>query len=109
MSRLLAPKVINFYKGDIVDDKVLKQFMSTFMFLQRFDCLDAIDAMFLKIINADWSQETFATNKLLIATFCRANFSVRNKLTQYEPFLAKSIKYLEENNYNPSDLLKGII
>lgn len=92
-----------------MEDSALKQFIATFMFLQRFDCPQAIDEMFLKLITEDWAGESFETNKILITTFCRVNYQIKDQLKNYQPFLEKSIKYLESNNYEPSQLLKGII
>lgn len=92
-----------------MNDNTISEFMKTFDFLMRFDCFEAIDQMFLKLINADWSTESFQDNKTLIVTFLRYNARVKSKLKYYNDFLEKSIKYLEENNYPPKNLLHGII
>lgn len=92
-----------------MDQKEVIEFLQTFKFLQRFGCFEAIDEMFIKLINEDWSKESFNTNKQLIVNFTRSNCLVREKLKYYEPFLTKSIEYLNENNYDPMKLLKGII
>lgn len=86
----------------------LKQFISTFSLLQQF-CPKAIDEMFLKMIKEDWSKEPLDTNKELIVCFLRANYAIKDQLSQYEPFLAKSQDYLKNNGIEPESLLKGII
>lgn len=92
-----------------IDDKALKEFMTTFIFLQRFNCFEAIDAMFLKMINEDWSQESIQTNKILIVTFCRTNAMFRNKIKNYDTFVEKAKNYLTKNNIDPMTVIKGII
>jgi hypothetical protein len=92
-----------------MNDQVLKQFISTFTFLQQFDCIEAIDVIFIKMINADWTTESLETNKLLIITFLRINYKFRDKITNYEQFLDKSKNYLIRNNIEPISVLKGII
>lgn len=87
----------------------MKDFISTFMFLQRFNCIEAIDAMFNKMINEDWSKESLETNKQLIITFLRSNFIIKEKILNYSKFLEKSVKYLESNNIDPKSILHGII
>lgn len=89
--------------------QLVQEFIPTFHFLQRFDCLEAIDQILLKLINEDWSTESVETNKILIVTFCRSNFNIRKKLEYYDDFLNKSIKYLESNQIQPISILKGII
>ena len=92
-----------------MNDQVLKQFISTFTFLQQFNCIEAIDVMFRKMINEDWTTESVETNKLLIVTFLRINCNFRDKISSYEQFLDKSKNYLISNNIDPLSLLKGII
>ena len=83
-------------------------FLQTFQLLQQF-CIPAIDQMFLKMINEDWSKESLETNKHLILTFLRGNFIIRKELTLYEEFLNKSKKYLIEHNQDVDKLLRGIV
>ncbi len=92
-----------------MNQETVGKFISTFELLKEFQCLPAIDAMFLKLLYEDWKNESFETNKSLIVTFCRANADIRDLLDFYEPFLEKSIKYCEDNNFDPSKILKGII
>lgn len=92
-----------------MNQKEVGEFIKTFHFLQRFDCLSAIDEMFLKLIKEDWSKESFTTNKMLIVTFCRANSKIRKRLKYYQPFLDKSINYCNENSFDPNKILKGIL
>ncbi len=87
----------------------MAEFIQTFDFLARFDCIPAIDQMFLKLINDDWSTESIDTNKHLIVCFLRANGGHAVGLEYYDEFLSKSIKYLESHNIDPLKLLKGII
>ena len=86
----------------------LKQFISTFTFLQQF-CPAAIDQMFVKMIGEDWSQESLDTNKHLIVCFLRTNYSIKETLPHYQDFLNKSITYLKNNKEDPKGLLHGII
>lgn len=92
-----------------MDSKTLRSFIETFHFLQNFNCLEAIDQMFLKLIKADWDTESLETNKMLIVTFLRTNHMIRDRLSNYQEFLKKSKKYLQDNNIEPKDLLHGII
>ena len=92
-----------------MNDQQLQQFISTFNFLQKFNCFEAIDAMFVKMINEDWSQESFHTNKLLIVAFLRTNFAFKSKILHYDNFLKKSCEYLNQHNYDPKNLLTGLI
>ena len=92
-----------------MNDEHLEEFMSTFIFLQRFDCIAAIDAMFKKMIKEDWNQESLETNKMLILCFLRINTTFKSKITHYKEFRDKSVKYLIDNNIDPKKLLHGII
>ena len=92
-----------------MDDRTLKDFMSTFIFLQKFNCFEAIDAMFGKMLKEDWSTESLATNKILIVTFLRTNCQFKEKISNYKDFLSKSVKYLESYNIEPKSLLHGLI
>ena len=92
-----------------MDQKLIVEFISTFRFLANFDCFPAIEEMFQKLIEADWSTETIDTNKHLIVTFCRGNCKWKGKLQNYEEFVDKSVEYLEEHGIKPESLLKGII
>lgn len=90
-------------------DLTLSRFIETFQFLRQFNCLEAIDCMFKKLIDENWENESVETNKLLIVCFCRANSSYRKELKYYESFLEKSIKYLKEKGFDPKKVLSGIV
>lgn len=92
-----------------MEDKQLQDFIHTFRFLQNFNCFEAIDQMFNKMIKEDWTKESLATNKILIITFLRVNCMFKDKLFYYDPLLKKSIDYLKANNIEPENVLKGLI
>lgn len=92
-----------------MDRKVIQQFIETFMFLQQFNCFDAIDQMFVKMIKEDWDTESLEVNKQLIVTFCRANALYKTKIPHYQDFLDKACSYLKINNCDPKSLLHGIL
>lgn len=84
-------------------------FISTFIFLQDFDCISSIDCMFEKIIKENWEVESIEVNKSLIVVFLRTNFKIKTEINNYEKFLNKSILYLKSKNIDPNVILNGII
>ena len=92
-----------------MDQKEISILIQTFHFLMSKGFIEAIDQIFFKSINDNWQKNNLDYNKVLIVTFCRANYSYKDKLKYYEDFLEKSINYLIANNEDPNDLLHGII
>jgi len=92
-----------------VDDETHEGFMKTFLFLQRFDCIPAIEVMFKKFFRADWETESVEVNKSLIVLFLRTNYSIRWKIESYGSITRKAVRYLKNNNINPESVLRGVI
>lgn len=92
-----------------MNEKTIQSFIETFSFLTKFDCIEAIDAMFFKMIKEDWSKESLAVNKMLIVCFCRSNYKIRQKIISYEPFLEKAIDYLKANGIDHKKTLHGLL
>lgn len=44
---------------DKMNDKLVGEFVATFSLLKRFNCPEAIDQLFKKMITADWGTESF--------------------------------------------------
>ena len=93
----------------LMSQRTIKEFISTFNFLISFNCFEAIDQMFLKLIEEDWSKESIETNQELIVIFCRTNYTIRNKLNYYKPFINKALNYGKQHNLDISELLIGIL
>ena len=92
-----------------MEDKTFQGFIHTFRFLQSFNCFEAIDQMFNKMIKEDWTKESLETNKILIVTFLRVNSMCKDRLIYYDVFLNKAIDYLKNNHIEPENVLKGLI
>lgn len=92
-----------------MEQKQVLAFVSTFGFLQNFKCLPAIDEMFLKLIEADWSMESLDTNKVLLTTFLRSNYSVRSELKHYQELLDMTLDYFDSNGVEANELLVGLV
>ena len=96
-------------KTNKITDTVISEFMQMFHFNRRADCLKATEAYFEKMIIEDWSKESLSDNKMLIVLYTRSNCQWRDQISNYDAFVDKAVKYLEDNNIEPQKILKGII
>ena len=92
-----------------MNQSTIGSLMATFSFLQRFDCFPAIEEMFQKIIEADFSEESTDTNSILIVSFLRSNFEFRDKISNYGELIDKGVDYFKDKGIDPEDMLHGIV
>jgi len=83
-------------------------YINLFHTLIEMNHLGAIDQIFLKLIREEWDVKSDKIQEVIVL-FCRANYTIKERLVYYKPFLNKAREYCEKFDIDISELLIGIV